>query len=94
MPIPRRGTTILNAAFFGFADGRRLMDEWRFGLQWLFVFGRNQFLDVLTRPAGWTNRGSIIKAIASIAVAKRRETPRSSRDERLRRQAAVPGIIC
>jgi hypothetical protein len=39
----------LKCRFFGFADGRRLMDEWRFGLQWLFVFGRNQFLDLLTR---------------------------------------------
>jgi hypothetical protein len=83
--------------FFGFADGRRLMDDEKSGLQRLFVFGRQSVAGFVDPPAGWTNRGSIIKAIASNAAAKSRETPRSSwvtRDESLRRQAAAPVIIC
>jgi hypothetical protein len=70
----------LKCRFFGFADGRRLMDDEKFGLERLFVFGRNQFVGFVDPPAGWTNRGSIIKAIASIAAANGPETPRSSRD--------------
>jgi hypothetical protein len=59
--------------FFGFADGRRLMADEKSGLRRLFVFGRNQSVGFVDPPAGWTNRGSIIKAIASIAVANSRD---------------------
>jgi hypothetical protein len=52
----------LDCRFFCFADRRRLMDDWSLAFKGSLFLDAISFLDCRL-PAGWTNRGSIIKGI-------------------------------